>query len=307
MKPPFGYYGGKQRIASKIIPFIPKHTVYVEPFCGSATILFKKPWPNVTNNNHYREYINDTNGLVFNFFDVLSRRGNELADRLAVYPMLEEHHSITKNICKSSTGADELELAIAFFVNVQQSFSNNLNSGWRRGVYGRNEQATWAKIKNLYDYVERMSSVGVSCQDAPKYIRQFDSPQTFFYCDPPYPETDQGHYKGYTQENFNNLVNTLSACQGSAIISCYNQDDRFNPYIWTKAEFSTTCSAKNRVGYDRSKKKDESDQNRKRTEVIYIKQSSQPREEIQKLYDSGKFDCFEGRLGELVLNTKKER
>lgn len=69
MKPPFSYYGGKQRMASKIIPYIPKHTVYVEPFCGSATILFKKPWPNVTNTHHYREYINDTNKcLLFSMF-----------------------------------------------------------------------------------------------------------------------------------------------------------------------------------------------------------------------------------------------
>lgn len=296
MKPPFSYYGGKQRMASKIIPYIPKHTVYVEPFCGAATLLFKKPWPKVTNTHHYREYINDTNKLVFIFFDVLSRRGSELADRIAVYPLSEKHHSTAKEICKNPVGVDELELAIAFFVNIQQSFSNKLNSGWGRSVFSMNLQATWAKVKYLYDYVERMSSVGISCQDALKCITQFDSPQTFFYCDPPYPSTDQGHYKGYTQENFNDLVTILSACKGSAIVSCYNQDDKFDPYIWTKVEFSAHCSVRGRVGYDRSKKKDESDQDRKRTEVIYIKQSSQPRTEIQKLYDSGKFNCFEGRI-----------
>ena len=62
MKPPISYYGGKQRMASKIIPLIPPHTVYVEPFAGGAAILFNKPWPSVTNRDHYREIINDTDG-----------------------------------------------------------------------------------------------------------------------------------------------------------------------------------------------------------------------------------------------------
>lgn len=239
---------------------------------------------------------------MFTFFDVLSRRGSELADRIAVYPLSEDHYYRSTEICKNSAGVDELELAIAFFVNIRQSFSNMLNAGWGRSVFGVNQPTTWSNAKYLYNYVERMSSVGISCQDALKCITQFDSPQTFFYCDPPYPGTDQGHYKGYTQEDFNELVTILSACKGSAIVSCYNQDDRFEPRLWSKAEFSAACSARGRIGYDRSKKKDESDQNRKRTEVIYIKQSSQPRIEIQKLYDSGKFDCFEGRLGEAIFD-----
>lgn len=150
MKPPFSYYGGKQRMASKIIPYIPKHTVYVEPFCGSATILFKKPWPNVTNTHHYREYINDTNKLVFTFFDVLSRRGSELADRIAVYPLSEDHYYRSTEICKNSAGVDELELAIAFFVNIRQSFSNMLNAGWGRSVFGVNQPTTWSNAKYLH-------------------------------------------------------------------------------------------------------------------------------------------------------------
>jgi site-specific DNA-adenine methylase len=55
VKPAFAYYGGKARIASRILPYIQAipHTVYVEPFAGSATLLFAKPKPIVSNSDHY--------------------------------------------------------------------------------------------------------------------------------------------------------------------------------------------------------------------------------------------------------------
>ena len=62
-----------------IIPMIPKHTVYVEPFCGGATILFKKPFPCVSDRHDYREVINDLNSNVINFFKVLRDDGQDFA------------------------------------------------------------------------------------------------------------------------------------------------------------------------------------------------------------------------------------
>jgi len=302
MKPAFSYYGGKQRIAGKIIPYIHKHTVYAEPFCGGATILFRKPRPKVTNTTHYREYINDLNGLVFNFFDVLSRRGNELAERIAVYPMCEQHHRESLKICKNPEGVEELDLAIAFFVNIQQSFSNQLNTGWKRAVYSRNTGATWAKNSILFDYVERMKSVGVSNTDALKFIKQFDSPQTFFYCDPPYPGANQGHYGGYTREDFYALIDIIDKSQSNAIISCYPMDGCLDNVQskWEIVEIEASMSSSKVDNIERSKEAVKRT-GHKRTEVLYIKRSSvKPRSEILELYESGKYDCFTGKTENLI-------
>lgn len=43
MAPPFGHPGGKSFLAKKIASYIPKHTKYVEPFCGASSIFFAKP------------------------------------------------------------------------------------------------------------------------------------------------------------------------------------------------------------------------------------------------------------------------
>jgi DNA adenine methylase len=138
-----------------------------------------------------------------------------------------------------------------------------------------------------------MSSVYVACDDALKVIRQWDSPQTFFYCDPPYPGADCGHYGGYTVEDFQALVNTLNECQGSFILSNYEQAGASIPEGWERFAFEATSSSKGREGYDRSKKAEESHQNRKRTEVVWRRFNRVPvRDEIKRLYARGAFDCF---------------
>jgi len=289
MKPVISYYGGKQRMSSKIVPLIPRHTVYVEPFCGGAAIFFAKPWPKVTAKDRYREVINDHDKRLINFYQQLRDNGQSLVDALQLTLHSEYEHQIAKELeCE-----DKLEAARRYYVNVQQSFANTLNHGWRRAVYGRNEGATWAnKIAQLPEYLDRMASVHIACEDALKVIKQWDSPQTFFYCDPPYPGTDCGSYKGYTIEDFQALVNTLDACQGSFILSNYDQPIEM-PKDWERFEFQATASSKGRGGYDRSKKADESNQNRKRTEIVWRRFNKVlVREEIQKLYDSGAYDCF---------------
>jgi DNA adenine methylase len=292
MKPPISYYGGKQRMAHNIIPLIPRHAVYVEPFCGGATMLFGKPWPDVTNTDHYREVINDIDGRLVNFYQQLRDNGEELCRVLELTPYAEREYQLS--IREGLNCDDKLEAARRYYVNIMMSFSKKLNGGWGRDVFSRNSGAVWMnKVKRLHDYVERMASVFISCNDALSVIKQWDSPQTFFYCDPPYPGTDCGHYKGYSVDDFKALVKTLDECQGSFILSNYEQEGVAIPCDWKRFEFDSVSSAKGRVGYDRSEKADESKQNRKRIEVVWRRFNRVPvREEIQKLYDSGAFDCF---------------
>ena len=46
-------------------------------------------------------------------------------------------------------------------------------------------------------------------------------PDAFFYIDPPYVGADQGHYDGYTQEDFDALLNLLAAIKGKFLLSSY--------------------------------------------------------------------------------------
>jgi DNA adenine methylase len=290
MKPPISYYGGKQRMCPNIVPLIPRHTVYVEPFAGGAAVFFAKPWPNVTSKDHYREVLNDKDQRIINFYEQLRDNGQALCDKLQLTQYSEAEHKIAKDLnCE-----DKLEAARRYYINSQQSFANKLNGGWGRSVYSQNNAGTWTnKVNQLPEYIDRMASVFIACDDALKIIKQWDSPQTFFYCDPPYPGTNCGHYCGYTIADFQALVDTLKDVQGSFLLSNYDQPDAIIPADWERFEFEATASSCRRGGYDRSKKMDESNQNRKRIEVVWRRFNRVPvREEVQKLYDTGAYDCF---------------
>jgi DNA adenine methylase len=295
MRPLISYYGGKQRLASKLVPLIPRHSVYVEPFAGGAALLFAKPWPAVSNAHHYREVINDTCGDLVNLYRVAQEQPEELFHRINTTPYSEAEHARSAAILRREIPATDLMRAWAYYMKVQTSFANILHGGWGRAVFGRNSAATW-HARDVWAPLERLRSVHICQADALECIKQWDSPQTFFYCDPPYPGTDQGHYDGYTREDFAALIAALDTCQGSFMLSCYEVPGLVTPDDWQVTRFRARMTAKGagRIKADRSLAA-EKDIGAERTEVVYTRANRVPvRPEIAKLYASGAYDCFKG-------------
>ena len=288
MNPPISYYGGKQRMAHNIIPLLPKHTVYVEPFCGGATILFKKPWPAMTNTHHYREVINDHDERLTNFFRVLRGDGEALCAKLQGTLYSRPEYNEAKRFLAGPKSYSNLDWAWAYYVKSQTSFSNVLDGGWRTGTFGRNLAVTWMnKVARLPDYVARMAGVHIECLPALDVIKKWDSPQTLFYCDPPYPGFAQGHYSGYSHDDLKDLIAVLDNAKGSFILSNYKQE--YIPKHWEHFTFEAHSSSM--PGKDLHK------HDIRRVEHIWrVDRSHTARTEIQKLFASGKFDCFKGEI-----------
>lgn len=245
-------------MSSKILPLFPQHFVYVEPFCGGATMLFARDY-----NEKCIEVINDTNGDVVNFFKVLRDDGEKLCENLELTLYSQQEYQLAVDQYKNQHEIDPLERARLFFVNIMQSYSNKLCAGWGTTIYrnkyfAKSSSCYSCKINNLQNYISRMRGVHISCEDAIRCIDRWDSPDTFFYCDPPYINTHQGHYGGYKQDDLQNLICKLDSIQGSFVLSGYACD--LMPENWERFEFDSIMSCA------RDKKAD-----KKRTEIVWRK------------------------------------
>ena len=273
-------------MAHNIVPLIPKHMVYVEPFAGSCAVLFKKPYPAVTNIDHYREVINDTDKDLINFFTVLRDNGEALCEKLTLTLYSEEEYR-RANVIE----CDDLERARRFYIKVMMSFGSKVSNGWKRKFNSENCALTWYnKVNALPQYIDRMRHVAIACDDALKVMDQFDSPQTLFYLDPPYINTHQGHYKGYTREHYEQLLDKMQHVQGACLLSHYPLPDMSYPTEWREYRFRTSSTV---AGTNDKVAK----QGTERTECVYYKpRTGKLGVAEQRVYDSGVLDCFTGEL-----------
>jgi len=219
MRPLFSYYGGKQTLIAKILSLIPPHGVYVEPFAGGATVFWAKtPAPvNV---------INDKNEDIFNFYRVAKTKYEELRGMLSWTLHSRALYNRAKDIFAQKEKHTDVERAWAWWVLVNCSFNSKFKGGWATGC------SNFAgKIKNKIklfcekEVLERLENAVLECDDGLRVIERWDCPDAFFYVDPPYVGTHQGHYAGYETEDLLALLGVLSKIKGKFALSHFDNAD----------------------------------------------------------------------------------
>ena len=250
MKTPLSYYGGKQQLASKISGLIPEHRIYCEPFLGGGAVFFtKEPSP--------VEVINDTNGELINFYKVLRRDYSALEKEITISLHSHKQHRQARVIYENPEMFDRVKRAWAVWTLANASYSCKLN-----GTYGFDRTGSTSKKLNnkrihfSLDYAARLQQAQIECCDALRIIRSRDTAKTFFYLAPPYVGYDQGHYDGYTQEDFDALLQLLENLQGKFLLSSF-RNQSLSEYAgrngWKTLELKMACSMTNRLKNPRGK------------------------------------------------------
>jgi DNA adenine methylase len=194
---------------------IPNHQVYCEPFCGGAAIFFAKEPSKV-------EIINDTNGEIINFYEVLKRDFAALEREIEISLHSRKQHRQAGVIYNNPDMFDRVKRAWAVWMLANISYGCKLDGSFGYDRTGANSKKMANKRSNFYvDYAIRLQQVQIECCDALRIIQSRDTPRTFFYLDPPYPGTEQGHYDGYTQMDFDALLELLAAIQGKFLLSSF--------------------------------------------------------------------------------------
>lgn len=228
-RPALRYHGGKWRLATWILGFLPDHDSYIEPYSGSAAVLLRKPRTPI-------EVYNDLDGDVVNFFRVLRERPDELIRAIRWTPFAHAEQQLSLQPCN-----DELEQARRLYVRSFLTISGptaQWNSGWRRqkvfsrGRSGASRMKTAAmsfmEVEHLYQIAERLRGVTIESMDALDLIAKYDNPRAAFYVDPPYVfETRtrvaaSAYQHEMTDDQHRDMVAVLRNCDGAVLLSGYD-------------------------------------------------------------------------------------
>jgi DNA adenine methylase len=225
----FGYYGGKFSHLDFILPLLPStYRQYCEPFGGSAAVLINRKPADV-------ETYNDIDSEVANFFACLRGESEELIRLISLTPFSREE-LVRAN--RHERGLTPLERARRFFVRARQT---------RTGLAQTSSEGRWAhcvltsragmagavsrwlgSVEGLAEIVQRLQRVQIENVPAIELIRRYDSPDTLFYCDPPYPHEARGDAKAYGFEMSNveheKLAALLHEVEGAVAVSGYRCD-----------------------------------------------------------------------------------
>lgn len=218
MRAPITYYGGKTNMLPHLLPLIPDHRVYVEGFAGGAALFWaKKPSP--------IEVLIDKNGEVSNFYRVMKLDFDSLCKEIEATLHCEYTFNKAKAIYKSPEGHTELQRAWAFWVSANMSFGGEVGGTFR---WAWNKTDNWHpaiaianRRKEFRGYRSRLKHVTIRVSKIEELILKLDGDDVFFYFDPPYINAGQGHYFGYTEEEFLEFLGYLPMIKGKFLLSSY--------------------------------------------------------------------------------------
>jgi DNA adenine methylase len=188
MNSPFRYPGGKFYARKLILNIIPKHSYYIEPLCGGASIFFAKP-------KVKKNWLNDIDEGLINCLLHIRNSPRELMSFLKDKKPSKENHDFIKNVFKPSS---DLERAGRWFFLNRTSYSGIMkieNCFWGYGKQYSMSHTNW--LKNIPIWSRKLQKVKLTPFDFEEIIK--NSPKdSFLFIDPPYFNSEQDKFYTHT-------------------------------------------------------------------------------------------------------------
>jgi len=199
---PFGWPGGKRLLSKRIISLIPPHRVYCEPFAGAASVFWAKEPSEV-------EVLNDLDPDLMRFYRNIGSIDHCNIDQIG------------KDWNRLKAGRGKLEVC-DFLTEVMCSFGSKRAGANQSLLLGRCAKNAPNFHHYLPQYQERLAKTKLHNEDWEKVVKQYDTPDTFFYFDPPYHNVSKNIYF-YGDDQLARLAETLPELKGKWILS-YDDD-----------------------------------------------------------------------------------
>ena len=215
--------GNKQEIASEIQKYFPSHQIYIEPFFGAGGMFFNKPKAKVN-------IMNDLDSDVFNLFQVVINQKDELLNMLEIIPYSSEMFEYYKQNIET----DKVKKALRFiylsnfgFMGASASLKIDTRNHKENAIINLNKTINFLKDCSLrftnFDFRKAINSISLSEEN--------NKEKAFFYCDPPYLETDDNYSNSFSQQDSIDLFDTLNNTGCKYAVSEFD-----NPFIIEQAK-----------------------------------------------------------------------
>lgn len=172
---PFGTFGGSFHYAKRIVPLIPPHQTYVEPFAGAAAVLHAKE-PSA------KEVLADIDDdVVFLHRTIKAMTPERVAELRRRFEWTVTEESFAK--ARDMTPRDE----VARFYKLVFVRTHARDCRPDGTHPAQQHLGSTTNPEKYLKAAERLKDVTILRQDYKKTLKAFDAPDTFFFVDPPYP------------------------------------------------------------------------------------------------------------------------
>jgi len=219
------YFGGKWALAPWILPYLPEHRIYVEPFGGAASVLLRKPRSPV-------EVYNDLDEEIVGIFCCVQEpvQCQKLMRKLRRTAYSRQEY---ETAWQSKTDCP-IERARRAIVRSYQSFHHETLFNQRQTPFDcakhrnskNNKAREWSRYpRHLVSICQRLAGVLIECLPASEVIRLQDSEDTLFFVDPPYLPSSRSHSGRYRHEMSEAehiaLLEQLRQVKGKVVLAGY--------------------------------------------------------------------------------------
>ena len=237
---PFKWVGGKSRLRKFIIPMLPPHTCYVEPFAGAAWVLFGKPKSDV-------EIINDIDGELITFFLVVREKPEEL---IASFEWeLVSRAEFNRLAGLEPQSLSDVQRAHRFYYLIMAGWGGEaryprFQTSIRDGGHGNRLAGALKSLRErLTPIHRRLQTVLIENMDWQDCVARYDSPSTVMYLDPPYMGNGANYkFNMRGKDAHQAIAGRLAQAKGRWILSSYDTPeirDLFHGYEITPVQSSS--------------------------------------------------------------------
>lgn len=208
--PVIPWIGGNRRLAKQLLPLFPKHHCYIEPFAGGAALFFLKAQSPV-------EVLNDCNNDLVTLYRVLQHHLDEFVRHFR-WALVSRQIFEWLKITPEETLTD-IQRAARFYYLQRMAFGGKVSSRTfgiastsppRLNLLRIEEDLSQAHLRLARVYIEHL--------DWRRCIEKYDRKDSFFFCDPPYWQTE-GYGVDFGFEQYQSLAEAMKSSQGRFLLT----------------------------------------------------------------------------------------